>query len=337
MLRIFWILSLSSILFTLSDAWFVVTAAASATGVIQVASPDWVPFVVHTAVGALAGSAGALAVYPIDYVKSQLQTEQGRAKYEGGWDAAIDIVQTQGPLALYRGVWVNIIGVAPEKTVKLGANAFLRGLIAAQNGGTLPLAGEIVAGGFAGMTQVIVTNPLEVVKVKMQTSTMTLTQVLEEIKDPKDLYNGAGACIARDMVFSAVLFPLYAHAKVALLPVLMGLVGEQGAPAVWADLIAGSLAAAPAAIISTPADVVKTRIQQSRTEDDLRDQPLVYDANDGFFQVGSAIVGQEGPMVLLSGWFERCVRSVPQFGVTLAMFDVLNSLAVDYGWLAPGQ
>ena len=57
----------------------------------------------------------------------------------------------------------------------------------------------------------------------------------------------------------------------------------------------------------------------------------------GFFQVGSTIVAQEGIMVLGSGWLERVVRSTPQFGVTLALFDVLNGLAVDYGWLAEGQ
>jgi solute carrier family 25 aspartate/glutamate transporter 12/13 len=221
--------------------------------------------IVHTAVGAVAGSAGALAAYPIDYVKSQLQTEEGRAKYKGGFDAAADICKTYGPFALYRGVLVNVIGVAPEKTVKLGANTFLRAAIMAHFG-YLPLAGEIVAGGFAGMTQVIVTNPLEVVKVKMQTSDITFKEVMKQISGLKDLYQGAEACIARDMVFSSFLFPCYAHAKILLLPFMASLLGEHGTPAFWTDLLAGSISAGPAAFISTPADVIKTRIQQSREE-----------------------------------------------------------------------
>ena len=300
---------------------------------LLVATDALAPFVVHTAVGAVAGSVGAFAAYPIDYVKSQLQTEAGRVKYKGGFDAAADIIKSGGPLALYRGVIVNIIGVAPEKTVKLGANSFLRGAIMAHCG-YLPLAGEFIAGAFAGMTQVIVTNPLEVVKVKMQTSNMTVSEVMQQINGLKDLYNGAGACIARDMVFSAVLFPFYAHAKVLLLPVMTSLVGDHGGPAFWSDLLAGSMAAGPAAFISTPADVIKTRIQQSRDEDD---EQLVFAVDQGFFQVGSVIVAQEGPAVLFSGCFERIVRSVPQFGVTLAMFDVLNDFAVDHGWLVSLQ
>lgn len=64
--------------------------------------------VVHTACGFLAGSAGALAAYPIDYVKSQLQTETGRMKYSGGLECAVDIVKEDGIMALYRGVPVQV-------------------------------------------------------------------------------------------------------------------------------------------------------------------------------------------------------------------------------------
>ena len=64
--------------------------------------------VVHTACGFVAGSAGAIAAYPIDFVKSQLQTEAGRAKYSGGLDAAINIVKEDGILSLYRGVPVQV-------------------------------------------------------------------------------------------------------------------------------------------------------------------------------------------------------------------------------------
>lgn len=286
------------------------------------------PAIVHTGVGFIAGSTGAFAAYPIDYVKSQLQTEEGRAKYDGGFDAAADIVKTNGPFALYRGVMVNILGVAPEKTVKLGANSFMRGAITAKFG-YLPFVGEIVSGGFAGMTQVIVTNPLEVVKVKMQTSEMSVKDVIKQVEGIKDLYQGAGACIARDMVFSAFLFPFYAHAKVFMLPFITTLVGDQNAPVFWTNLLAGSIAAGPSAFISTPADVIKTRIQQARGEDEEDYLP----ADAGFFQVGASIIESEGSPVLFSGWFERVVRSVPQFGVTLAVFDVLNTLAVDQGWI----
>ena len=220
------------------------------------------PSLIHTAVGAIAGSTGAIAVYPIDFVKSQLQTEEGRRKYKGGFDAAKDIIQTSphGPFALYKGLMVNVIGIAPEKTIKLSTNSIIRGALMGHFG-YLPLAGEVAAGGFAGFTQVVVTNPLEVIKIKLQTSQMSFKDVMSQLQGVSDLYQGAGACIARDVMFSAVLFPLYAHLKVSLVAVLMGVAPGESAT-FWANFLAGSFAAAPAALISTPADVVKTRLRK---------------------------------------------------------------------------
>lgn len=124
---------------------------------------------------------------------------------------------------------------------------------------------------------------------------------------------------------------------------------------------------APAALISTPADVVKTRLQQARDVDETSeasvllgkieqhddyqnhhhltpiqvqltsDNQLTLAPNGkesaSFFSVMGTITKDEGPEVLFSGWFERVVRSVPQFGVTLAMFDLLDTYAVNHGWL----
>ena len=328
------------------------------------------PSVVHTACGFVAGSAGAIAAYPIDFVKSQLQTEKGRAKYKSGIDAAVDIVKHEpgGVFALYRGVGVNIVGIAPEKTIKLSVNNAVRAAIRAHFQGTLPLFGEVIAGGFAGMTQVTVTNPLEVVKVRMQTSDMTLKEVLGQLKSFGDFYQGAGACVVRDVMFSAILFPLYAHAKVAMAAFFvthassLATGGDDTALLFWANMIAGSMAAAPAAALSTPADVVKTRLQQAREghneilaidsttidEDDLEELCVTTvtvapdgsaavgptNCNTSFLQTVQSIVRDEGTSVLMSGWLERVVRSVPQFGVTLAVFDVLNTLAVQHGLMA---
>ena len=63
---------------------------------------------------------------------------------------------------------------------------------------------------------------LEVVKVRMQTSQMTLKEVVSEFKSFGDLYLGAGACITRDVTFSAVLF-LRFNVEFFLSPILMNM------------------------------------------------------------------------------------------------------------------
>ena len=284
--------------------------------------------VVHTAIGAFSGALGALSAYPFDMVKSQLQTDYGRAKYgTSGIAAATDIFQTSGPVGFYRGSLVNVVGIIPEKSIKLGMNDFFRMCFIDQSG-CLPLAGEVLAGGLSGLCQVVATNPLEVVKVRIQTSDRStkpsIIDVLRNVGGVTGLYKGAGACAARDVLFSALLFPTFAHAKVAVPIFLASMFGGVAPSQFWCGLLAGSLAAAPAAFLATPADTVKTRQQQARDP-----ASEVQDMNA--LEMARHIIETEGAEVLFSGSFERVVRSIPQFGVTLSFFDVLSTKAIEMG------
>jgi solute carrier family 25 aspartate/glutamate transporter 12/13 len=165
--------------------------------------------IIHFSCGAVAGSAGAVAAYPFDYIKSQMQTAYGREKYENGLDALVDTVQ-RNPLHLYKGVGVQVLGIAPEKGIKLGVNDVLATIFYSSMG-SFPLWGQIVSGGIAGACQVVASSPLEVMKVGLQTSDMSIQQVWEEVGGVKGLFRGAEACILRDVLFTAICFPLYAY------------------------------------------------------------------------------------------------------------------------------
>lgn len=68
------------------------------------------------------------------------------------------------------------------------------------------------------------------------------------------LYKGARACLLRDVPFSAIYFPAYAHTKASL-------ADENGYNHPLSLLVAGAIAGIPAASLVTPADVIKTRLQ----------------------------------------------------------------------------
>ena len=53
---------------------------------------------------------------------------------------------TSGVLGLYKGLTVQLIGVAPEKAIKLTVNDFVRDKFM-QYQGHLPFYGEVIAGG----------------------------------------------------------------------------------------------------------------------------------------------------------------------------------------------
>lgn len=101
--------------------------------------------------GSIAGAIGAFAVYPIDLVKTRMQNQRsksyvGEVMYRNSWDCFKKVVRHEGILGLYKGLTVQLIGVAPEKAIKLTVNDFIRDKFV-QYTGDLPLYGEVIAGG----------------------------------------------------------------------------------------------------------------------------------------------------------------------------------------------
>uniref|UniRef100_G3VZH0 Solute carrier family 25 member 13 n=1 Tax=Sarcophilus harrisii TaxID=9305 RepID=G3VZH0_SARHA len=148
-------------------------------GALQI-SRDPRPLVLHVAesayrfaLGSVAGAVGATAVYPIDLVKTRMQNQRstgslvGELMYKNSFDCFKKVLRYEGFFGLYRGLLPQLLGVAPEKAIKLTVNDFIRDKFEHKDG-SIPLLGEIIAGGCAGGSQVIFTNPLEIVKIRLQ-------------------------------------------------------------------------------------------------------------------------------------------------------------------------
>ncbi|CAK9817858.1 Calcium-binding mitochondrial carrier protein Aralar1 [Anthophora plagiata] len=214
--------------------------------------------------GSIGGAVGATAVYPIDLVKTRMQNQRagslvGELMYRNSFDCLKKVIRHEGFFGLYRGLVPQLMGVAPEKAIKLTVNDFVRDKFMDKNG-NLPLYGEIISGACAGASQVIFTNPLEIVKIRLQVageiaggSKVRAWAVVKEL-GVFGLYKGARACFLRDVPFSAIYFPMYAHTKARL-------ADEGGYNTPLSLLVSGALAGVPAAALVTPADVIKTRLQ----------------------------------------------------------------------------
>lgn len=112
----------------------------------------------HFALGSLAGAFGAFMVYPIDLVKTRMQNQRGNRVgellYKNSLDCAKKVVRNEGFKGLYSGVLPQLVGVAPEKAIKLTVNDLVRGHFATPEG-AIKLPYEILAGGTAGACQVV--------------------------------------------------------------------------------------------------------------------------------------------------------------------------------------
>lgn len=282
--------------------------------------------------GSIAGATGATAVYPIDLVKTRMQNQRstgslvGELMYKNSFDCAKKVLRYEGAFGFYRGLLPQLIGVAPEKAIKLTMNDFVRDKFTTQDG-TVPLPAEIMAGGCAGASQVIFTNPLEIVKIRLQVAGEITTgprvSALSVVRDLGffGLYKGAKACFLRDIPFSAIYFPVYAHTKESL-------ADEDGRVGPLQLLTAGAIAGVPAASLVTPADVIKTRLQVA-----ARAGQTTY---NGVIDCFWKILKEEGFRAFWKGAGARVFRSSPQFAVTLVTYELLQRwLYVDFGGHRP--
>ncbi|KAG7466872.1 hypothetical protein MATL_G00146990 [Megalops atlanticus] len=282
--------------------------------------------------GSIAGATGATAVYPIDLVKTRMQNQRstgsfvGELMYKNSFDCARKVLRYEGLFGFYRGLLPQLIGVAPEKAIKLTVNDFVRDKFTTKDD-TIPVPAEVLAGGCAGASQVIFTNPLEIVKIRLQVAGEITTgprvSALSVVRDLGffGLYKGAKACFLRDIPFSAIYFPVYAHTKEQL-------ADEQGRLGPLQLLTAGAIAGVPAASLVTPADVVKTRLQVA-----ARAGQTTY---SGVIDCFRKVVREEGFRALWKGAGARVFRSSPQFGVTLVTYELLQRwFYIDFGGHRP--
>lgn len=76
------------------------------------------PFRMKLLGGAFAGVVGTSCVYPLDVVKTRMQASKG--PMPGPFSVFRFIIKNEGgKRALYRGLSANLIGVTPEKAIKL--------------------------------------------------------------------------------------------------------------------------------------------------------------------------------------------------------------------------
>ena len=113
----------------------------------------------HFALGSIAGAFGAFMVYPIDLVKTRMQNQRsqrvGELLYKNSIDCAKKVVKNEGFKGLYSGVLPQLVGVAPEKAIKLTVNDLVRGHFSEKNTGKIWWPWEILAGASAGACQVV--------------------------------------------------------------------------------------------------------------------------------------------------------------------------------------
>jgi len=148
---------------------------------------------------------------------------------------------------------------------------------------------------------------------------------------PRGLYSGLGAYMALWGVYSPLMFVIYEQGMWFVSSRGASRPGEGSAsPSLAANFLVGSFAGMAAATITSPLDVVKTRIQCQT--------PGSITQYTGVFHGLAELARHEGIRALFHGTLARSLNMGLSTGIMLTCYSALrNHVGVGIGWLEPSQ
>ncbi|KAI8621478.1 mitochondrial carrier domain-containing protein [Chytriomyces sp. MP71] len=226
------------------------------------------PTHVNMLAGALAGITEHALMYPVDAVKTRMQT----GAVAGGVGAALARISSlEGGAALWRGVASVVAGAGPAHALSFGVYEHVKERIA-ENGGVAgwgpPRAHAAAAGACATIAHDGLMTPFDVIKQRMQIESgsrfsgiSACAKHILKTEGPRAFYVSYPTTLAMNIPFHMIHFSAYESFKKALNP--------NGGYDPFSHCIAGGLAGGLAAAATTPLDVVKTLLQTRGVSEDV--------------------------------------------------------------------
>ncbi|KAJ8427973.1 hypothetical protein Cgig2_017460 [Carnegiea gigantea] len=207
-------------------------------------SPCGLTFVDGAIAGAVAGGVVESVLYPIDTIKTRLQAVHGGGK-----------IVLKG---LYSGLYGNLAGVLPASALFVGVYEPVKKKLLETFPDNLSALAHLSAGAIAGAASSIVRVPTEVIKQRMQTGQFATApnavRMIISREGFRGLYAGYGSFLLRDLPFDAIQFCIYEQLRIGY---KLAARRELNDPE---NAIIGAFAGAITGAVTTPLDVIKTRL-----------------------------------------------------------------------------
>lgn len=270
-------------------------------------------FVISLISGGAAGTATDLAFFPIDTLKTRLQAKGGFF-HNGGFRG------------LYKGLGSAVVASAPSAslffmtydTSKRYLKSTLPDLFPSLSLPTSTHLSHMLAASMGEIAACMVRVPAEVIK--QRTQSLQFKSSLESFKYIlsnksgegvwKGLYRGWSTTIMREIPFTIIQFPLYEHMKHtwALYENVEKVSPLKGA-------LCGSIAGGFAAAMTTPLDVLKTRLMLSKERISV-------------IRLAQNLVKEEGYAVFFSGIGPRTMWISAGGAIFLGVYETVSSFLV---------
>ncbi|KAJ9166783.1 hypothetical protein P3X46_021486 [Hevea brasiliensis] len=208
--------------------------------------------------GGIAGAFTYVGLHPLDTIKTKLQTKGASQIYSSTLDAIVKTFQEKGILGFYSGVSAVIVGSTTSSAVYFGTCEFGKSILSKLEKFPSVLIPP-TAGAMGNIVSSAIMVPKELITQRMQAgakgrSFEVLLKILE--KDGiLGLYAGYSATLLRNLPAGVLSYSSFEYLKAAVLSRT-----KKSHLEPIESVCCGALAGAISASITTPLDVVKTRL-----------------------------------------------------------------------------
>ncbi|KAL1827259.1 hypothetical protein DCAR_0206409 [Daucus carota subsp. sativus] len=246
--------------------------------------------------GGLAGAFTHVCLHPLDTIKTKLQTKGAKELYKGPFDAIFKTFQSDGLFGFYRGISAVIVGSTCSSAMYFGSCEFGKSILSKLEYPSVLI--PPTAGAIGNVISSAIMVPKELITQRMQTgakggSWEVLLKIVEK-DGVLGLYAGYSATLLRNLPAGVLSYSSFEYLKAAVLSRT-----KQTDMNPFQSVICGALAGVIAASLTTPLDVVKTRLMTQ----------VRRDASAGVSATLKQILMEEGWVGFSHGMAPRIVHS----------------------------
>uniref|UniRef100_A0A7S2W7F8 Mitochondrial carrier protein n=1 Tax=Mucochytrium quahogii TaxID=96639 RepID=A0A7S2W7F8_9STRA len=275
----------------------------------------------------VASGVAEVVTLPIDVakVRLQVQTSTGGSQsieYRGMFDCLRKIQTHEGTPALWKGLYPALVRQCLYSSCSLVLYEPVRDFVVKSTGGansdgSVSYTQRLWSGGLAGAISITIFNWTEVLKTRMQTSSESLAvrAVISQVYRADGLlgfWAGIKPNVMRTFLVNAAELGTYDQAKTMLVPHL----GDN----LFAHLGASTVSGVCSALVSTPSDVIKTRLMNAAGQATATKYNGVADAFVKIYR-------NEGFGALYKGFVPICARKVVWCSTFFVLYEQLRAVA----------
>lgn len=299
-------------------------AAAAATDLAT--AHDGLAFWQYMAAGSVAGLVEHTAMFPVDTLKTRIQTHSLPCHPPPGLLHAFrSLIRVDGFLGLYRGISAMGLGAGPAHAAYFSVYEISKRLLLTEDHPNNPAA-HATAGVLATIASDAVFTPMDTVKQRLQMGSSPYKGVADCVRRVlkeegfRAFYASYRTTVLMNAPFTAVHFATYEAAKRGLMEISPENSDDER---LLLHATAGAAAGALAAALTTPLDVVKTQLQCQGV------CGCEKFSSSSITEVVQAIIKRDGYTGLLRGWKPRMVFHAPAAAICWSTYEASKNFFKD--------